>query len=48
MIDLFDAAHTLIISTVVKCCYFDVYSPSTVEYEDKDIAKIDLTAEEPT
>ena len=27
--------------------YFDVYSPSVAEYEDEDIPKIHLTAEEP-
>ena len=27
--------------------YFDLYSPSVAEYEDEDIPKIHLTAEEP-
>ena len=49
LIDSFDAAHPLIIllqlSSVTS--YFDVYSPSIAEYENKDIPKIHLTAEEP-
>ena len=46
--DPFDAAHILIIplqlSIVIR--YFDVYSPSIAEYENEDIPKIHLTAEE--
>ena len=45
----FNAAHPLIIllqlSRVTN--YFDVYSPSISEYENEDILKIHLTAEEP-
>ena len=48
--DLFDAAYLLIIllqlSSVTS--YFDVYSPSIAKYENEDIPKIYLTAEEPT
>ena len=47
--DPFNAAHPLIIplqsSSVTS--YFDVYSPSVAQYENEDIPKILLTAEEP-
>ena len=49
LVNPFDAAHSLIIlyqlSTVTS--YFHVYSSSKVEYENKEIPKIHLTAEEP-
>ena len=44
----FNTAHPLIIP--LQCSdetsYFDVYSPSIAEYENEDIPKIHLTAEE--
>ena len=49
LVDPFHAVHPLIIpfqlSSVTS--YFDVYSPSVAEYEDDNIPKIHLTAEEP-
>ena len=47
--DPFDAAHLLIILLQLSSVksYFDVYSPSKAEYENKDTPKIHLTAEEP-
>ena len=49
LIDSFDAAHPLIIMLQLSSVtsYFDVYSPSIAEYENKDIPKIHLTAEVP-
>ena len=48
LVDPFDATHPLIIP--LQLCgvtsYFDVFSPSIAEYEDEDIPKIHLTAEE--
>ena len=45
----FVASHPMIIppqlSKVIS--YFDVYYPSVAEYENDDIQKINLTAEEP-
>ena len=47
--DPFNAAHPLIILLQLNSVtsYFGVYSMSTAEYENKDIPKIHLTAEEP-
>ena len=49
LLDPFDTTYPLIIP--LQLCsvtsYFDVYSPSIVEYENKDIPKIHITAEEP-
>ena len=44
----FDATHPLIIPLPLSSVpsYFDVYSPSIADYENKDIPKIHLTAEE--
>ena len=50
LVNPFDAAHPLIIlfqlSSITS--YFEVYSPSVTEYENKNIQKIHLNAEEPT
>ena len=47
--DFFDIAHWLII--LLQLCtmtsYFYVYSPNVTEYENQDIPKMYLTAEEP-
>ena len=47
--DPFDAAHLLTIPLQLSgvTSYFDVYSLSVAEYENEDIPKIHLTAEEP-
>ena len=47
--DLFDTAHLLIILLQLSrvTSYFDVLSPSVTGYENDDIPKIYLTAEEP-
>ena len=49
LVDPFNAAHPLIILLQMSSdtSYFDVYSPSIAEYENDDILKIHLTAEEP-
>ena len=48
-VDPFDAAHPLIIPLKLSSVtsYFDVYSSSITEYENDDIPKIHLTADEP-
>ena len=48
--DPFNVAQPLIILLQLssKTSYFDVYSLSVAEYENEDILKIHLTAEEPT
>ena len=50
LLDLFNATHPLMIlhqlSSVTS--YFDVYSPSIGEYENKEIPKIQLTGKEPS
>ena len=47
--DSFEAAHPLIILLQLSgmTSYFDVYSLSIAEYDNEDIPKIHLTAEEP-
>ena len=49
LVDPFEAAHPLIIlhqlCTVIS--YYDVYSPSIADYDNEDIPKIHLIAEEP-
>ena len=47
--DPFNAAHQLIIMLQLSrvTSYFDVYSPSIAEYENDELPKIHLTAEEP-
>ena len=47
--DPFNAIHLLIIALQLSSVtsYFDVYTPNIAEYEDEDIPKIHLTAEEP-
>ena len=49
LVDPFNAAHLLIIllqlSSVTS--YFDMCSPNVAEYENDDIPKIHLTADEP-
>ena len=49
LVHTFHAAHPLIILLQLSrvTSYFDVYSPSITEYENDDIPKIQLTAEEP-
>ena len=49
LVDPFNATHSLIISLPFSrnTSYFDVYSPSVTEYENDNIPKIHLTAEEP-
>ena len=49
LVDIFDAAHPLIIPLQLSgvTSYFDMYSTSVTEYENDDILKIHLTAEEP-
>ena len=49
LVNPFGATHLLIIPLKLSgiTSYFDVYSPSIAEYEDEDIPKIHLTAEEP-
>ena len=48
LVDPFYATQPLIIPLKLNgaTSYFDVYSPSIAEYEDEDIPKIYLTAEE--
>ena len=48
--DPFDTAHLLIIPLQLRgmISYFDMYSPYTAVYENKNIRKIHLTAEEPS
>ena len=48
--DPFNTAHLLIISLQLSgvTSYFDVYSLSIAEFENGDIPKMDLTAEEPS
>ena len=50
LIDPFDAAHLLIIPLQLSrvTSYFDVYTPSIAKYENQEIFKIHLTAEEPS
>ena len=47
--DPFDTVHSLIIQLQISgvTSYFDVYSPSIAEYENEEIPKNHLTAEEP-
>ena len=47
-VDPFDATHPLIILFQLSSAtsYFDVYTPSATEYENDDISKIHLTAQE--
>ena len=49
LVSPFDATHPLIIPLQLSgvTSYFDVYSPSIADYENEDIPKIHLTAEEP-
>ena len=49
MIDPFNAAHSLVIPMQLSSVtsYFDVCSPSIVEYKNEKNPKINLTAEEP-
>ena len=49
LMDLFDAAQLLTIPLQLSgvTSYFDVYYPHIAEYENEDIPKIHLTAEEP-
>ena len=49
LVNPFYATHPLIIQLQLSSVtsYFDVYSPSITEYENDDILKIHLTAEEP-
>ena len=49
LVNPFNATHLLIILLQLSgvTSYFDVYSPSITEYENKDIPKIHLTALEP-
>ena len=49
LVNPFDAAHPLSIPLQLSSVtsYFDVYYPSVTEYENDDIPKIYLTAEEP-
>ena len=49
LVDPFDATQPLIIPLQSSgvTSYFDVNSPSNAEYENEDIPKIHLTAEEP-
>ena len=50
LVDHFDTAHLLVIPLQLSSVtsYFDVYSTCIAEYENEDIAKIHLTAEEPS
>ena len=47
--DPFNAAHSLIILLQFSgvTSYFDVYSPSIATFENEDILKIHVSAEEP-
>ena len=49
LVDPFDTSHLLIILLQLRSVtsYFDVFSPSIADYENEDIPKIHLTAEEP-
>ena len=49
LVDPFDALYSLIIRLQLTgvTSYFDVYSPSVAKYENNDIPKTYLTAEEP-
>ena len=49
LVDTFNSAYQLIILIQLNgvTSSFDVYSPSIAEYENDDISKIHLTAEEP-
>ena len=49
LVDPFDTTHLLIILLQLSgiSSYFYVYSPSIADYENEDIPKIHLTAEEP-
>ena len=48
LVDPFNAAHPLIILLHLSgvTSYFDAFSPGVAEYENEDILKIHLTAEE--
>ena len=48
LVDPFNTAHPLIIPLQLSgvTSYFDVYSPSVTDYENDNIPKIHLTAEE--
>ena len=47
--DPFDATHPLVIQLLLSgvMTFVDVYFPSIVEYENEEVPKIHLTAEEP-
>ena len=49
LVNSFDAAHPLIIPLQLSgvTSFFDMYTPSIIEYENEDVPKIHLTAEEP-